>query len=889
MKNNITTCSANKSKPLYSVLFISISAALLAGCQSTGHNTQSNITPSDHAAIINDPQYLSRVASNTSAYQALFTEDDHNVDVNAHRRLLKSLHKHLTSDHVAVTQVRHHAVPFINDDSVDALSDSLLRTVFETFAAKLDEEDYSSDDYDDEGSYEVPYRDEDSYLEEPSALYLNYIDENENKLPNVGYDIDRQTGMSEDFIAATNRAIAYVDTSNDCVLDYSYDLDGLVSDNLSLTTDSSDVQPLKKTYSDCVSQTKKQFSEILTSAKGYQSHYINAQNACVQQFDRDLGHILSPSRSVKKLDYDLYDSVFESYDVCHDRVSNLHILEPANYISYGLSKQSLDYQKGLVACAGDLESARKALAVAGKTYNNAPQDYADAYYDFSACDAESYTQVYYSDDPEDTNHEYSADAAAAAYEVDAAQEVRVEDFEADDFDTENYDTQSHDTSEYAAEEDYDSDSEYDLDSEMDSEIESEEQSAREDREYSGLVGKLFNWFKRTPAQIAASNQYNYQYLTLNSVSQFNARNKQLDSVYSYDFVSPTMLTSIQLPVGIDFNAAKITVDPSAVLPIIALANPENAPLPQQLTATTVRFNMPEELATQLPANVVYDSFVDAIEKSLEGLDSEYFTAVDIAEDPYAKQLGASKAIKVNFGSKATGEMVGGIIKHLSQNLETYVTAHPDQFPDESRIKASIDKWQENNSRYQIKDAGSILQLIEAVGPISFNKVNYYYLDRSDRLLGKQVRTLVGGDFLGAKSTFLSRTRYDQASFTQHPLAALFSQSFGPAATKPIDGNSWLKEIKDQQYKLEQARYARYDYERESRDDDDDSNDYDNHDHDSNDNDDYSNESRDDHTASSTLSDPSEYERRTIRRVNEPAVKTVTKIATNDNHDAVSAD
>lgn len=878
MKNTLT-CSANKPKPLYSVLFISISAALLAGCQSTGHHTQSNITPSDHAAVINDPQYLSRVASNTSAYQALFTEDDNNVDVNAHRRLLKSLHKHLTSDHVAVTQVRHHAVPFINDDSVDALSDSLLRTVFETFAAKLDEEDYSSDDYEDEGSYEVPYRDEDSYLEEPAALYLNYIDESEVKLPYVGYDIDRQTGMSEDFIAATDRAIAYVDTSNDCVLDYSYDLDGLVSDNLSLTTDSSDVQPLKKTYSDCVSQTKKQFSDILTSAKGYQSHYINAQNACVQQFDRDLGHILSPSRSTKKLDYDLYDSVYESYDVCHDRVSNLHTLEPATYISYGMSKQSLDYQKRLVACAGDLESVRKALAVAGKTYNNAPQAYADAYYNFSACDAESYTQVYYADDTEDTDNEISADAASAGYEVDAAQEASVEDFEAEDYDT----------SEYAAEEDYDSDSEMDSEYDLDSGMESEAESAREDREYSGLVGKLFNWFKRTPAQIAASNQYNYQYLTLNSVSKFNARNKQLDSVYSYDFVSPTMLTSIQLPVGIDFNAAKITVDPSAVLPIIALANPENAPLPQEMTATTVRFNMPEELATQLPVNVVYDSFVDAIEKSLEGLDSEYFTAVDIAEDPYAKQLGATKAIKVNFGSKATGEMVGGIIKHLSQSLEAYVTAHPDQFPDESRIKASIDKWQENNSRYQIQDAGSILQLIEAVGPISFNKVNYYYLDPSDRLLGKQVRTLVGGDFLGAKSTFLSRTRYDQASFNQHSLAALFSQSFGPAATKPIDGSSWLKEIKDQQYKLEQARYARYDYERESRDDDFDSDDHDNHDHDSDDNDDYSNENTDENTAPSTLSDPSEYERRTIRRVNEPAVKTVTKIATNDNHDAVSAD
>lgn len=865
MKNNNIADLSSKPKPLYSVLFISISAAILAGCQTTNSYPKGS---SDNPITINDSQYLTQVTANNAAYKALFTEDDNNVDVNAHRRLLKSLHNHLTSDHVAVTQVRHHAVPFIQEDSVDALSDSLLRTVFETFAKRLDDEDYSDGSYDadenssDEDRYEKPYRDAESYLAEPDALYLNYSDENDDKLPNVGYKIDRQTGMSEDFIAATDRAIAYVDNTNDCVLDYSYELDGLVEANPNLTTNSNAVKPLKKAYSDCLTETKSSYSTILTNATGYQRQYITAQNACIQQFDRNLNDMLSPSRATKKLDYDLYDSVFKSYDICYDRVNNQHVLEPAAYISYGLTENRLNHQQGLVACASNLESAHKALAQASKTYKNAPQAYADAYYEFSACEAESYNQAYYADEAANAtvmaaDAAADAKAAAEAYEVDYIQEGG----------SDAEDAEAYESAEYANE-DYEAESE------------AETESARGGREYYGLVGQLFNWFKRTPEQIAASNQYNYQYLTLNSVSKFTARNKQFDSVYSYDFVSPTMLSSIQLPVGIDFNAAQITVDPSAVLPIIALAKPENAPLPEEMSAQTVRFNMPEALATQLPANVVYDIFVDAIEKSMGNLDSEYFTAVDIAQDPYAKQIGATKAIKVNFGSKATGEMVGGIIKHMSQSLEAYVEAHPDQFPEESEVKAKIARWQEYNSRYQTKDAGSILQLIEAVGPISFNKVNYYYLDNSDRLLGKQVRTLVGGDLLGAKSTFLSRTRYDQNSFSQHPLAALFSQSFGPAATKPMDGNAWLQATKDKQDKLEQARYARYDYERESIGNDE--TDYYSDDA----NADYATESAVEGTAQTTLSAPSEYERRTITSVSKPAVKTDT---TNDNNDAVSAD
>lgn len=333
------------------------------------------------------------------------------------------------------------------------------------------------------------------------------------------------------------------------------------------------------------------------------------------------------------------------------------------------------------------------------------------------------------------------------------------------------------------------------------------------RAYPGLMTNLINMFIRTPEQVQAMNAYHYQYLTLNSVSHYKPKQKQLQSVYSYDYVAPTIYSSIQLPLALDFDKGAATIDPSALMPILALGNPEHTPLPAQMTAHTVNFGLPEAVTSiaKIPSGVIYDAVIDAVQNSMAELEPEYFSAVDIRDDEFAKEVGADRAVKVYFGSRQSGEMIGKIFKNISRSLQKHIDQNPQDYPDDNVLKAAIAKIELYNKGYQSADVGGLLQLIEAVSPISFNHINYYYLDGSDHLLAKQQRTNIGSDFFGSQNTVLNQTRYDIASFNKHPLAPLLAQSFGAKAPTAIDGNAWLATNRQQKEKLEKARYARYDY------------------------------------------------------------------------------
>ncbi|WP_201539177.1 hypothetical protein [Psychrobacter sp. 1044] len=335
---------------------------------------------------------------------------------------------------------------------------------------------------------------------------------------------------------------------------------------------------------------------------------------------------------------------------------------------------------------------------------------------------------------------------------------------------------------------------------------------------TGVIGQMLSMFHRTPEQIAASNAYQYQNLTFNSVSQYKPKQRQLQSVYSYDYVTPTISSSIQIPLAFDFNNSRITVDPSAIMPIVALVNPENTPLPNQMTSHTVSFGLPESITAQLPPAVLYDAAITAIQSSMAELAPEHFSAVDIHNDAFAKEVGASQAVKVYFGSKQSGEMIGKTLKYMTKSLQDYVDANPQKYPDGAMLKTALAKVQLYNKGYQSADVGALLQLIEAIGPISFNQINYYYLDRSDRLLAKQQRVNIGGDLMGSTTSVLNQVRYDKSSFNKHALTPLLTESFGPNAKAAIDGNAWMAEQRQQKERLQAARYARYDYSGSSDDD-----------------------------------------------------------------------
>ena len=328
---------------------------------------------------------------------------------------------------------------------------------------------------------------------------------------------------------------------------------------------------------------------------------------------------------------------------------------------------------------------------------------------------------------------------------------------------------------------------------------------------TGVIGQMLSMFHRTPEQIAATNAYQYQNLTFNSVSQYRPKQRQLQSVYSYDYMTPTLSSSIQIPLAFDFNNSSVTVDPSAIMPIVALANPDNTPLPNQMASHSVNFGLPESITAQLPSAVIYDAAIAAIQSSMAELAPEHFSAVDIRDDQFAREVGANRAVKVYFGSQQSGEMIGKVLKYMTRSLQDYVDANPDQYPDGAMLKAALDKLALYNKGYQSADVGALLQLIEAIGPISFNQANYYYLDNSDRLLAKQQRLNIGSDLMGAKTTMINQIRYDKDSFNRHALTPLLAASFGADAQPAIDGNAWIATQRQQKDRLQTARYARYDY------------------------------------------------------------------------------
>ncbi|MCG3859521.1 hypothetical protein [Psychrobacter sp. Ps2] len=328
---------------------------------------------------------------------------------------------------------------------------------------------------------------------------------------------------------------------------------------------------------------------------------------------------------------------------------------------------------------------------------------------------------------------------------------------------------------------------------------------------TGMIGNILDMFHRTPEQIAASNAYQYEHLTFNSVSQYRPKQRQLQSVYSYDYATPTISSSIQIPLAFDFNNSSVVVDPSAIMPIVALVNPENTPLPAQMTSHTVSFGLPESITAQLPPAVLYDAVLNAIQNSMAELAPEHFSAVDISGDTFAKEVGATRAVKVYFGSQQSGEVIGKMLKYVTKSLQEYVDANPEKYPDGAALKTALAKVQLYNKGYQSADVGSLLQLIEAIGPISFNQINYYYLDSSDRLLAKQQRVNIGSDFMGSTTTMLNQVRYDKASFNHNALTPLLAESFGSDATPPIDGNAWIATQREKKDRLQTARYARYDY------------------------------------------------------------------------------
>ncbi|PNK59650.1 hypothetical protein [Psychrobacter sp. FDAARGOS_221] len=822
---NISQYAKSTSSRHFKLLFLTASLASLLGCQTT-HSPEQSLKSFDltDSPISANTAYQQQVADNNNRYQQLFTKTD-SADENAKNTLLNALNTHLSSNHVAISQTRMHETPFFEPNSVDAESQNSFISILEGSLSALelfklrnvifgevdfsDEDDYEDDEYDyeddvaadikeiyeetvyekalyeeeldsdddaydnsddeesityygDEEKFAGPtYRTEDDYLLDGDALYLNYIDEKQGSLPTPNYKVTRVEGLSASSYDDSNLVVSYLDDIYSCAVDFSYDLDIILETEPGTKHDDEGIKALEATFQECLNEVSKDEPEILALSNVYQRQYVKLENACVDRFTKQTSDYLVSDRSNDK-DLKTYYNTWRSYNACDYSVFLLNDLEPVTYISYGWPQYFLDYKQQIVQCTDEMIASEDEAARKGITYKNNPQHYLDINEDFIECKQLALD--------EKTKYEI---------ENDLVEELT---YGNDDYDYGDYD--------------YEEESEY------------------EKQQRVEAIQKAVAMMQITPAQIEANNFYYYQYLTLNQLSAYDAKQKKYNSVYSFDYASPSSYTSVQLPLGIDFKQGSMTLDPSAILPFVALMAPENTPLPDEMVSTTVAFGLPEELSRNFPLEVVYDALITAINHSLTELDSSNFTALDISQDPFAKELGARRAVKVNLDAYQSGKMFGVIVKHMANSLQTHVTNHPEAYEHPEDIVDRLEQWQELSVTFLTDDIGRMTQTLETFLPITFNKINTYYLDSSNRLIGKQVSTAIGSDLAGRNHTTTTQTRFD-SGLKQSPLASLFEQSFGQPFTqnniKSVDGNAWLKNIKDREKSIETAREARSGY------------------------------------------------------------------------------
>lgn len=325
----------------------------------------------------------------------------------------------------------------------------------------------------------------------------------------------------------------------------------------------------------------------------------------------------------------------------------------------------------------------------------------------------------------------------------------------------------------------------------------------------GVLPNFLSLLQRTPEQIAAKNEYQNQYLTVNTLSRFDPQQKQIQSILSYDYLAPTLSSSIQLPIAMDFTNNRLRVDPAAMMPLVALTRPDETMLPNDLAGKTIDFHLTDKMRANVPTGVIYDAVIQAFLASLGEIEASSFTPIDISEDDFAKDIRAARAIKIDFDAKQSGATLGRMFKHLTKSLNDYVKANPQNTDENLALQEILAKIQFYNQGYQSADVGSLFQLIEAIAPVDFNNSNYYYLDASNRLIGKQQRVNVASGLIEARNQIVSQSRYE-SDLSRHPLAAKLSQIFN-ASSSGIDGNAWLSTIRQNEYRSQQAAQIRQDY------------------------------------------------------------------------------
>lgn len=754
-----------------------ISAIMLSACQSTPNNQYDSLAKANLA-----------YSHTHGTAQELFSDNAQSAATINKNTLINALTKHLQSERYSLTTTQSKTMPAVAKDSINHGADPLLTSIIKTY------------EYQNQDRSPPAYRSYDEYFAEDELQLplLRYDDElsgripagvstrgdtlypTEGDLPIMGYD-----SPDRDMIYELHSSINSISLS----------LDNLVKDNPTITTRDAKVKELLKELDTIIKNFDTQ-SQTLSAKGGYIAESLAHAKSCAMIYNTTIRQALAPNRQIKSYadeQYDYYDLVYKNYSDCRT-IDSLNLeLSPSYYIALESSKEELDFVVQKKQCYLNQYHAIQSLLASGKGYHTDAQAFAQPYIDTINCiDAALHdryndyklTQVNTLQDAmEQSYYQYYSPEPASEYGPFHRIKTAFDDFKRMKQDSQSQPSQT---------------------------IGSHLPTDNLPPMFAGMLSVFLDNIKQTDGQIAAQNLYIHSNNVITTLSHHQPQSRQITTLGSLDFYSPTMEHSLQLPMQLDFNQSKLKADVSAILPFIAISMPKHAPLPSELPAQEMTFTLPNNLHQHLPMSVIYDAINQGVVDAIKELDGESFTAVDISNDKFAKKLGATSAIKVHYDMHGLGNVSGVIIKHIGQALKAHVDANPDDYADgkAANIKQAIDDLALINDGYHSQDLGNLMQLIESVFPMSLNHTHYFYLDRQGNIIGTQLVQSMNETLQNLRTESISQTQFSNKPFA-HPLQDKFANSF--STNQEFDGTSWLMNAIEDGKLQKQAEEARQSY------------------------------------------------------------------------------
>lgn len=724
--------------------------------------------------------------------------DETSPSAIAKAQFVKAINEYLLKERHTVSTHYSQVMPLYADDSPNKNADPFWGSFVKVQEFRRNHQDINHQ----------PYRTESEYLDEGMSddvamvdlPYLRYHDQDNQPT------VDRTVAMTDDTYLQVNHQInGLVQATNETISD----LDDEILSAIAARRVSEKDETGKNILSS-LNQLKKEHdaehNELKKSAQGYQIQDLNDTKACLGDYETGVRELLK--KSISASDEQTVQLLYQNYTVCAVGYGLNKTITPATYIANGYTEHHLNVTKDLLTCQKQAIQGQRALRASGRTYANDDKAYLDNYVDFAKCAGE-----HLGVDDEIVDFE------SAKYAIYPMRNVR--DYgEFDEYHTrvDKYQGLSGWLQAYRDMKQYGQNT--------DNKPNDELSVLNRFGIYGSMMASMLDYIKQTPEQLTAKNLYQYNNTTITSLSHHNPANRQATILWSLDFESPTARQSAQLPIQADFGTGVVNADVSALLPLAAAIAPKYAPLPKDVPNGQMYFKAPHELAQKIPSHVIYDAISRGVVVAIKELDSESFTPV-AGQDDFAKQIRASHTIKIHLSTKQMGEMYATIAKTVVQDLNAYVDANPDIYPDiiatkndknkgikkgehtADIVKKAIKDFATLTMAHRSSDVGGLLQAIEGFLPFSMNTASYVYLSADGKLLGSQSVMELRDELHDYRLKNITQTRHDKAFFDSHVLSGQFYQAFSEPAS--VDGVALIKSSVDDYRFKKTAQSVRQEY------------------------------------------------------------------------------